>query len=84
MIKKIAEENMHNLKFIRDEQLEMHVANQGHFKNYWGVDINDKLNAKFVKLIEGIPMHWDSKFSETVAIKAKNDVLISTLGFKEV
>jgi hypothetical protein len=84
MIKKIADENMHNLKFIRDEQLEMHVANQGHFKNYWGVDINDKLNAKFVKLIEGIPMHWHSKYSETVAMKAKNDVLISTLGFKEV
>lgn len=81
MIKAIEKENRFNLLFAREHYLEWKVATPGYWKHTWDVDINDPLLSKYVKLVEGVPLLWDSENKDTYAAKAKNDVMIATLGF---
>jgi len=90
MIKEMAHENRHNLMFIHENKLTMNICNEGYWKNVWGVDTEDQMILKYIRMIEGVPINanrdiLEGKNEDSYSYTVKNqklDTFIATLGFE--
>ena len=87
MIEAIQKENRHNLMFIHENKLTMNIGTEGYFKNFWDIDTEDSKIKKYVRMIEGVPMHNPPSEDKTerayslLVTRQKLDTFVATLGF---
>jgi len=77
--KLITEEALLATKWMFENDMDIHVACRGHFKNYWGVTFNDELEKKgvIIRAMEGyFEANNDKKFE-----KLKYDVRLGYYNF---
>ena len=80
MLQRIKKENEHNLRFIHQNKLEMTLAHEGHFKNFWDIDTEDPKIIGYIRMCEGIT---DVKRYNPTMLQDhfRYDTFISQIGF---